>query len=99
MNNKGAFASAPGSEKTIAQQISGAIFQAIFALIDGLLLTPPIARRLFDAYRGPENIRGVLKAVYKNEEAITDELVDICESTGAIQTLSIFTDRFFHFYV
>jgi hypothetical protein len=37
----------------------------------------PSARRLFESFRNPDNIRNVLRQVYVNEAAVDNELVDI----------------------
>eukprot|EP00803_Ostreobium_quekettii_P003726 evm.model.scf_517.6 EVM.evm.TU.scf_517.6 scf_517:47373-49406(-) len=49
----------------------------IFALIDFLLKIRPVASFLFEKYAQKENIKNILLAVYGNEEAVDDELVDI----------------------
>lgn len=49
----------------------------LFLLIDLLLKTPPIAQRLFDRFRTPDNIRNILQNVYGNQAAVDDELVDL----------------------
>jgi pimeloyl-ACP methyl ester carboxylesterase len=49
----------------------------IFALIDFLLSIRPLARRIFDGVRSPENLKGVLQSVYRNPAAVDDDLVDL----------------------
>jgi pimeloyl-ACP methyl ester carboxylesterase len=49
----------------------------IFALIDFLLSIKPLARRIFDGVRSPENLKGVLASVYRNQAAVDDDLVDL----------------------
>jgi len=49
----------------------------IFALIDFLLSIRPLARRIFDGVRAPENLKGVLLSVYRNADAVDADLVDL----------------------
>ncbi|KAL4425609.1 hypothetical protein ABPG75_009625 [Micractinium tetrahymenae] len=49
----------------------------ILNLIDFLLNRRPIAQRLFDGFRTPDNIRSLLLNVYGNSESVDDELVDL----------------------
>lgn len=49
----------------------------IFALIDFLLSIPPVARALFDSFRKPDTLQGVLESVYGNKAAVDAALVDL----------------------
>lgn len=53
------------------------LLSPVFFLIDVLLKTEIIAARLFNSFRTAENVREVLKSVYRNSNAVDDELVDI----------------------
>ncbi|KAG1679807.1 hypothetical protein FOA52_012719 [Chlamydomonas sp. UWO 241] len=48
----------------------------LLLLID-FLFKSPLAAYLFNKYRTPENIRGILKQVYRNQDAVDDELVEM----------------------
>ncbi|KAK9907565.1 hypothetical protein WJX75_006039 [Coccomyxa subellipsoidea] len=62
-----------------------------FLLIDFLLSRQRIARWLFDGFRTKENLRKALLAVYKNEEAVDDALVDLIHvPSGAEGALEAF---------
>lgn len=55
----------------------------IFALIDFLLSIKPLARRIFDGVRSPDNLKGVLLSVYRNADAVDDDLVDLIARPAA----------------
>jgi hypothetical protein len=52
----------------------------VLKLIDLLLSVRPVAAYLFDRVRDRANLEAVLKAVYANDAAVDDELVDIIAS-------------------
>jgi len=54
-----------------------ALATPIFALIDFLLSIPPVARALFDSFRKPDTLQGVLESVYGNKDAVDAALVDL----------------------
>ncbi|GMH32620.1 hypothetical protein BSKO_00454 [Bryopsis sp. KO-2023] len=53
------------------------IVYPLFLLIDFLLKTPPIANFLFEKYSSKDNVRNILGAVYENQNAVDDDLVDL----------------------
>lgn len=52
------------------------IASPIIALVD-VLLKSQLAATLFEKYRTPDNIRSILSSVYRNQEAVDDELVQM----------------------
>jgi len=60
----------------------------LLLLIDLVLKTRPLASWLFNSFRTPDNLRNVLRKVYRNQAAVDDALVDLlyrpsCD-TGAL---------------
>ena len=53
------------------------VFLPVFLLFDLLLSIRPIAQYLFDRLATEETIRSVLTNIYRNKEAVDDELVKI----------------------
>ena len=49
----------------------------IFALINALLKIEPVAKFLFGKFSTKENIEGVLRQVYMNQDAVDEDLVDL----------------------
>jgi len=49
----------------------------IFALINALLKIEPVARFLFGKFSTKENIENVLRQVYRNQDSVDDDLVDL----------------------
>ncbi|KAL2612600.1 hypothetical protein R1flu_024292 [Riccia fluitans] len=60
----------------------------ILLLIEFILSIPALATRIFNNIKSRENLRNVLQSVYKNKEAVDDELIEVirkpAEDAGAL---------------